>query len=148
MVPPNTNKMSGDLLFFRLLAGIRADLRKEISKQLLELSMPLSIEQVEVIICLGQFGELTQQELARLSLKDKASISRMARKLEQLGLTLTGIGYNHKNKLLKLTPEGFLIFNKFFSATKSIYEALTVQLSRGENQLLMEILIRLHCGSA
>jgi len=133
-----------DFPLFELIAEFRANLRRTVSSILHNNMSVLSLEMAEIIICLGKNGKLSQQEVAQLTLKDKASVSRLVKKLT--GLNLINIelpGSDHRLKLLQLTPDGNSVYQRLSAAVSDVYEKIRIQLTPGEYTFLIEVIRKL-----
>jgi len=133
-----------DFVLFELIAEFRANLRRTVSSILHNNMSVLSLEMAEIIICLGKNGKLSQQEVAQLTLKDKASVSRLVKKLTKLNfITIELPGNDHRLKLLLLTHDGIAVYKRLSAAVADVYEKIRVQLTPGEYTFLIEVIRKL-----
>lgn len=129
---------------FALIRQMRHQIRRAVNTRLS--NMPsLSLEMVELLIVLGRNGVSSQQELAALTVKDKASISRIVKKLMdyQLLHILTSQTEDRRLKVLHLTAQGEEVCDVLNTTVREVYEFMQQQLSPGEYRLLTELLTRL-----
>lgn len=133
-----------DFLLFELIAEFRTKLRRVVAS-IVHNNMPvLSLEMAEIIICVGKNGKLNQQEVAEITLKDKASVSRLTQKLIDLKLVAAHLPHtDHRLKYLTLTPDGKEVYDKLSAAVQGIYENIRLQLTPGEFTFLLEVTAKL-----
>jgi len=129
---------------FRLIGQIRHQIRRAVNVRLAHVPS-LSLEMVELLMVLGDNKVASQQEIAVLTLKDKASISRIINKLIAYGLVslLTNHTKDQRIKLLKLTTKGNQVYHLLTDTVNEVYKLTKQQLSSGEYHLLTELLMRL-----
>jgi DNA-binding MarR family transcriptional regulator len=134
--------MNDELEHVRLFSNLRHYIRRAVSTRVHHSGIPISLEMLEVLYALGNNpAGLSQQDLAQAVLKDKASISRLTNKLEQLEMTsLTALSTDQRIKLVKLTPYGEQVLKKLYPDLEDICDSAEKNLSDGEKAILTEIL--------
>jgi MarR family 2-MHQ and catechol resistance regulon transcriptional repressor len=137
--------MNQELEHVRLLSNLRHYIRRAVATRVHHSGIPISLEMLEVLYTLGHNpGGLSQQDLVQGILKDKASISRLTDKLEQLKMvSFTALAADQRINLVKLTPYGEQVLKKLYPNLEEICDSAERNLSDGEKAILTEILTKM-----
>lgn len=99
--------------FIHLTFELRDELRQYMQKKFRENSIDLTYEMHQIMACLWRKDGINQQELADLTLKDKASMTFLIDNLSKRGLVERGEHPNdRRSKLIYLTTKGKLLGKK------------------------------------
>ncbi len=93
--------------FVHLLFELRDQLRQFMQKKFREHNIDLTYEMHQIMACLWRKDGINQQELADLTLKDKASMTYLIDNLSKRGLVRRmESATDRRSKLIYLTPKG------------------------------------------
>lgn len=93
--------------FIHLTFELRDELRQYMQKKFRENNIDLTYEMHQIMACLWRKDGINQQELADLTLKDKASMTFLIDNLSKRGLVERGEHPNdRRSKLILLTTKG------------------------------------------
>lgn len=93
--------------FTHLSLELRDSIRQFMQKKFRENNIDLTYEMHQIMACLWKKDGIKQQELADLTLKDKASMTFLVDNLVKRGLVIRGEdAKDRRNKLVFLTPKG------------------------------------------
>ena len=99
--------------FAHLLFELRDELRQFMQKKFRENNIDLTYEMHQIMNCLWKKDGINQQELANLTLKDKASMTYLIDNLTKRALVKrTEDPNDRRSKLIYLTPGGKLLGKK------------------------------------
>ena len=132
-----------DFLTFRLGALSNA-LQTQVTRHYIAPASPLGLTQWRLMGQIQRHGELHASALSRLSLMDKAQISRALQPLIEHGWVLRRTDPAHaKRHLLCLSPEGLAVFDEVLAKARPYQAALLNALTAEERRMLGCILDKL-----
>jgi DNA-binding MarR family transcriptional regulator len=133
------NKIVED--FTKKVSVVNTALRQFIQGRIKELEINLTFEMLQVLACLWNKDGINQQEIANLTVKDKASITYLIDNLTSRGLVyrLEDQG-DRRNKLILLTDQGKLFRHKVQPIIGELYTVAGKHLNLEEIKKCMDIL--------
>ncbi len=88
-----------------------------------EASVPVKVEQLPVLMCIFNYGKLSQQEVANLIERDKSSVQRTVTALERKGLIDISQDIKDKRKnILQTTETGTFVVRQIEDILKRVEE--------------------------
>jgi len=131
-----------DLPSFHIVR-LAAQFRRRATQQALD-ATGLSYAEWRVLGVLGKQASITTPEVVRVSLMDKAQISRAVEQLARKGLLLqTEDPTNARRRVLQSTPDGRALFLRALDRTRRVQARLLNKLSTEERIFLGNILERI-----
>ncbi|BDA80403.1 hypothetical protein LPTSP3_g33330 [Leptospira kobayashii] len=111
--------MESVVLLIRAGRIAAAHLEKEITP------LMISVPQLSILLSLSEWGEMTASQLCELTMRDKANISSLTKKLEQEGfIHVRKNSEDARSSLLSLTAKGRKTAESGFKAEKKISSKL------------------------
>lgn len=92
--------------FTREITLLNLSFKQFVQGKLREHGIDLTFEMMQILYCLWNNDGLNQQEIAHITAKEKASMTKLLDNLSKRGLLYRQEGYDRRNKLIFLTPEG------------------------------------------
>lgn len=119
-----------------------------ISQLLEKLRAEISTDEIFALDILKNNGAMSQRDLAKLLFKDRANTGKIATSLKNKGLI--DISAEQKNnrliKQLSLTEKGIELLNSLWEKSKPVFEKISHQFTKEEDELLQNMLSKLRKG--
>ncbi|WP_347940458.1 MarR family transcriptional regulator [Peribacillus simplex] len=131
----NNEEQLGLMLWFRITRIYNQSIRE--SNQHLK-KWNLSAAQFDILVQVGSYERLSQQELANKLFVTKGNITQLLRKMEELGLIKREQEW--KTKYLSLTEEGKEFFNEVVPKQEHFQASQFANLNETEKQQLLDLL--------
>lgn len=127
----------------RYVCGIHLSLARELNRLLRQKGIDLTADQCRVLFHLFHNDGCTQQYLTRTLLQDKSGVSRMLESLERKGvLERTPASGDVRQKYIRLTPQGWSLFDACVKCGKEVQEPALAVLTPQERDTLFSLLQR------
>lgn len=131
----------------RIIGEVDKTLTCLLNRQLNKHGLDLTAEQCCVLFRLWENDGLNQNEIAKQTYKNKASISRHIHQLMEKGLIERAILENDKrNRLIFLTKSGKELKSIILEIFKDVESKIYIGVSNDEQQVFMSILNRVICN--
>jgi len=125
--------------FVYAMLMVQSSYRQAIQKKLRELGVDITFEMLQVIRCLHRKDGINQQELAKLTYKDKSSLSYLLNNMEKRGFISRIEDKNDKrNKLILFTDQGKEIHNQVKTAIDVIYDNVEKNIAHQKLEICVE----------
>ncbi len=112
-------------------------------KEFDRLGMGITVEQWVLLKIIHENEDIAQKELARMSFRDPASITRTLALVEKKGLIDRSFTpENRRQRLIKLSAEGKTFVEQYFPVVKRLRKESMKGISEEELMLLNEVLKR------
>ncbi len=110
---PPADPIEGTRKLVHAILELRDELRRFLQKKFRDHNIDLTYEMHQIMACLWRKDGVNQQDLADLTLKDKASMTYLIDNLAKRGLVLRKEDpLDRRNKLIHLTAKGKLLGRK------------------------------------
>jgi DNA-binding MarR family transcriptional regulator len=128
-----------------IIGSTRRVILKELNAAFIENDIPLSIEQYIFLHTLKrQEGEVTQQDMANLTCKDKSAVLRTIDILEKMKLVQRlGDAADRRRKILKVTPRCEKIFERILALEKTTMSKLTKGIAAEDYEAMVRVLTQI-----
>jgi DNA-binding MarR family transcriptional regulator len=106
----NTERNEDFILFMQGVTRSIHEMRSFVRNKIKEKGLDLTFEMVQILKSLWDKQHVNQQELANITMKDKASLTYLIDNLSKRGLVIRTEDKNdRRNKLISLTEEGIAL---------------------------------------
>jgi len=130
--------------FTRKIASVNIAYRQFIQSKFKEHDVDLTFEMLQVLACLWNQDGINQQEIANLTVKDKASMTYLIDNLTKRDLVYRQEDENdRRNKLVHLTPKGKATKAEVQPFIDEMYAAAGKGLDINELERCMSLLLKL-----
>lgn len=128
-----------------IIGSTRRVILKELNAAFIEHNIPLTIEQYIFLHTLKrQDGEVTQQDMANLTCKDKSAVLRTIDILEEMGLVQRlGDSEDRRKKILKLTPKCIKTFDQILEIENCTMNKLTAGICRDDYEAMVRVMTQI-----
>lgn len=143
------DKSKSDIItdFTRKIITVNTAYRQYIQNQLKEHHVDLTFEMLQVMVCLWNKDGINQQEIANITVKDKASMTYLIDNLTKRGhLYRQEDGSDRRNKLIFLTEQGKNLKIKIQPFVNEMYDAAGKGIDGALLKQCMEILDKVECN--
>ena len=128
-----------------IIGSTRRVILKELNAAFIEHNIPLTIEQYIFLHTLKrQDGEVTQQDMANLTCKDKSTVLRTIDILEKMGLVQRlGDTEDRRKKILKITAKCKKTFDEILDIENSTMKKLTTGICQEDYEAMVRVMNRI-----
>lgn len=138
-------KESKEKIVYLSLERTAKNIREQLNSLLISAESKITIEQWLTLKTISDNQGISQKSIALKISKDKASISRLIKKLKlQKLITIKKNPKDQKANKLFLTPEGFEFVSAFHTKMEKIYKSYFHGIHEKELNLIVEILKRVN----
>lgn len=113
-------------------------------KQISNLDLDLTYEMVKVLFILDDHRYLNQQQIADITLKNKASLTSLIGNMEKRDLVMrTEDSADRRNKIISLTSNGKETLNIVRPVMKKLFEELYKDISKEEIEVMNKAILKM-----
>lgn len=126
------------------IQSLSANVRHYMHKQISALDLDLTYEMVKVLFILDDHRYLNQQQIADITLKNKASLTSLIGNMEKRDLVMrTEDSADRRNKIISLTSHGKETLNIVRPIMKKLFEELYKDISKEEIALMNKAILKM-----
>lgn len=126
------------------IQSLSTNVRHYMHKQISNLDLDLTYEMVKVLFILDDHRYLNQQQIADITLKNKASLTSLIGNMEKRGLVMrTEDSADRRNKIISLTSNGKETLNIVRPVMKKLFEELYKDISKEEIEVMNKAILKM-----
>lgn len=126
------------------IQSLSTNVRHYMHKQISNLDLDLTYEMVKVLFILDDHRYLNQQQIADITLKNKASLTSLIGNMEKRGLVMrTEDSADRRNKIISLTSNGKETLNLLRPVMKKLFEELYKDISKEEIEVMNKAILKM-----
>jgi len=132
-----------------LAAKVRRAFSNRLNRNFRQAGLDVTVEQFVVLMILRQAGELSQQEIAVRSNRDKTSVTRLLKNIEKKCLIRRRCGINDKRqKLICLSKTGKILIEKIITHAEIYDDIAEKGISQQELMICRDVLKKMYSNLA
>lgn len=126
------------------IQSLSTNVRHYMHKQISKLDLDLTYEMVKVLFILDDHRYLNQQQIADITLKNKASLTSLIGNMEKRDLVMrTEDSADRRNKIISLTSNGKETLNILRPVMKKLFEELYKDISKEEIEVMNKGILKM-----
>jgi|SRR5690554_292257 len=125
------------------IQSLSTNVRHYMHKQISNLDLDLTYEMVKVLFILDDHRYLNQQQIADITLKNKASLTSLIGNMEKRDLVMRTEGADRRNKIISLTSNGKETLNIVRPVMKKLFEELYKDISKEEIEVMNKAILKM-----
>ena len=126
------------------IQSLSTNVRHYMHKQISNLDLDLTYEMVKVLFILDDHRYLNQQQIADITLKNKASLTSLIGNMEKRDLVMrTEDSADRRNKIISLTSNGKETLNIVRPVMKKLFEELYKDISKEEIEVMNKAILKM-----
>ncbi len=126
------------------IQSLSTSVRHYMHKQISNLDLDLTYEMVKVLFILDDHRYLNQQQIADITLKNKASLTSLIGNMEKRDLVMrTEDSADRRNKIISLTSNGKETLNIVRPVMKKLFEELYKDISKEEIEVMNKAILKM-----
>ena len=126
------------------IQSLSTNVRHYMHKQISNLDLDLTYEMVKVLFILDDHRYLNQQQIADITLKNKASLTSLIGNMEKRGFVMrTEDSADRRNKIISLTSNGKETLNIVRPVMKKLFEELYKDISKEEIEVMNKAILKM-----
>lgn len=123
---------------------LSVNVRQYMHKQIASLELDVTYEMVKVLFILSEHKELNQQQIADLTLKNKASLTSLIDNLQKRNLVIrTEDALDRRNKIITMTEEGKATLEAVKPVLKTLFQDLYEDISLEEIKMMNNVIFKM-----
>lgn len=126
------------------IQSLSTNVRHYMHKQISNLDLDLTYGMVKVLFILDDHRYLNQQQIADITLKNKASLTSLIGNMEKRDLVMrTEDNADRRNKIISLTSNGKETLNIVRPVMKKLFEELYKDISKEEIEVMNKAILKM-----
>ncbi|PWH84815.1 MarR family winged helix-turn-helix transcriptional regulator [Brumimicrobium oceani] len=123
---------------------LSVNVRHYLHKQIAGLDLDITYEMVKILFILSDHKYLNQQQIADLTLKNKASLTSIIDNMQKRNLVIrTEDAADRRNKIISLTSHGKETLNTVRPVLKNLFEELYQDISNEEIEIMNNVIFKM-----
>ena len=123
---------------------LSVNVRQYMHKQITSLELDVTYEMVKVLFILSEHKELNQQQIADLTLKNKASLTSLIDNLQKRNLVIrTEDVLDRRNKIVTMTDQGKATLETVKPVLKTLFQDLYQDISLEEINMMIHVIFKM-----
>ena len=123
---------------------LSVNVRHFMHKQIASLELDVTYEMVKVLFILSEHKELNQQQIADMTLKNKASLTSLIDNMQKRDLVIrTEDAADRRNKIITMTEQGQSTLEAVKPVLKNLFQDLYQDISLAEIKMMNNVILKM-----
>lgn len=123
---------------------LSVNVRHFMHKQIASLELDVTYEMVKVLFILAEHKEMNQQQIADMTLKNKASLTSLIDNMQKRELVIrTEDAADRRNKIITMTEQGHITLEAVKPVLKNLFQDLYQDISLQEINMMNNVILKM-----